>query len=83
MHAFVELITFTTFTVYGDVGARGSSKFATSSRVELLRVPCLPSEEMEGCDDVGYTNTILKNAAQDTRRAQGSGKYIQNFGRET
>jgi len=76
MHAFVQLITFTTFTVYSDVGAHGSSKFATSSRVELLCVPCLHSEEMEGCDDVGYTYTILQNAAQDTSRAQGSGKIL-------
>jgi len=77
MHAFVELITFTTFTVDSDVGAHGSSSLATGSRVELLCVPCLLSEEMEGCDEVGYTNTILKNASQDTRRARGTRKCIQ------
>jgi hypothetical protein len=77
LHAFVQLITFTTFTVYSDVGAHGSSSLATGSRVELLCVPCLLSEDMEGCDEVGYTNMILKNAAQDTRRARGTRKCIQ------
>ena len=77
MHAFVELITVTTFTVYCDVGVHGSSSLATGSRVELLCVPCLLSEEMEGCDEVGYTNTILKNAALDTGCARGTRKCIK------
>jgi hypothetical protein len=76
MRAFLELIIFTTFTVYSDVEAHQSSSLATGSRVELLCAPCLLSEEMEGCDEVGFTNTILKNAAQDTRRARGTRKCI-------
>jgi len=59
MHAFAELIIFTTVTVYSDVGAHGSSNLATSSRVGLICVPCLLSEEMEGCDEVAYTNTFF------------------------
>lgn len=76
-HAFVQLITLATFTVYSDVGAHGSSSLATGSRVELLCVPCLLSQEMEGCDELGYTNTIFKNAAKDTCRARGTRKCIQ------
>jgi hypothetical protein len=37
----------------------------------------LLSEEMEGCDEVGYTNTILKNATQDKRRERGTRKCIK------
>jgi len=83
MHAFVELITFTTFTIYSDVGAHGSSNFATSSHVELLCVPCLPSEEMEGCDEVGYTNTILKKCGTGHKSRTGLREVYTNFGRET
>jgi hypothetical protein len=32
---------------------------------------------MEGCDEVGYTNTNLKNAAKDMRHAWGTRKCIQ------
>jgi len=74
VYAFVQLITFTTFTVYSDVGAHGSTSLATGSRVALLCLPCLLSEEMEGSDEVGYTNTILKmrHRTRVTHGAQGN-----------
>jgi hypothetical protein len=37
----------------------------------------LLSQEMESCDEAGYTNTIFKNAAKDTCRARATRKCIQ------